>query len=271
MKIKTYIIDAFTDQPFKGNPAGVCLLEAPLDDATMQSVAAEMNLSETAFVLPMAGRNHDYTIRYFTPTVEIPLCGHATLAAAKVILQEVGHPEVMFTTHHGLTLSAQADDAFIRMAFPWYDTVPYTPPPDLLQAIGLTQYTHSGFNHDLKMLIVEVEDLETLKQITPDFPRLTASISVLNNLVITARSTDPAYDFYSRCFCPWIGIPEDPVTGASHTILAKYWMDKLHKTNLTAYQASARGGFMHLAVYDDHRLAIRSKAQIVLAGEMTVS
>lgn len=271
MKIKTFVIDAFTDKPFKGNPAGVCLLETSLEPALMQSIAAEINLAETAFLLPDAQNATQYTIRYFTPTVEIAFCGHATLASAQLLLEKFQLNQVNFTTHHQLKISALKDGAAIQMKFPLYDNVAYTPSTTLLNAFGVSAPLATRFSKELGMLVIEVSDNEELIALQPDLPQALKSPETdIKTVIITAKSQDEHYDFYSRCFGPWVGIDEDPVTGSSHTILAKYWGDKLRKTAMVAYQSSKRGGFMHLQILNEKELQVTGKAVMMLEGIMTV-
>ena len=266
MKIKTFIVDSFTNTPFKGNPAGVCLLEEPMTPNIMQSIATELNLSETAFLLKT--ENNHFTIRYFTPTVEIDFCGHATLAASKIILDTLNHKTVDFTTYKGLQLNATLESEYIKMLFPLYETTAYSPNQQLNDAFGIENTISTRFSKELDMLIIEVKDKQTLLNIDPDYQKAIESSDTIKEVVITAKSEDSEYDFYSRCFCPWIGINEDPVTGASHSVLAKYWGDILHKKEMSAFQVSSRGGFLKLKIISDTALEVRSNARIIFEGEM---
>ncbi|AYN66372.1 PhzF family phenazine biosynthesis protein [Euzebyella marina] len=270
MKIKTFIIDAFTNSKFKGNPAGVCLLATEIDKSIMQSIANELNLSETAFILRKGSSDYNFFIRYFTPTVEIPFCGHATLAASTLVLNHLRQNNVSFSTENGLSLYAETKEDYIAMRFPLYDTVEIRPIPDLLEAFGIRDSLYVAFCKELKMLLVEVDSLNTLKSLAPDFSKAVATTNLLNNVIVTTKSSDEEYDFYSRCFCPWIGINEDPVTGAAHSILAKYWGKKLRKTTMKAFQASERGGYLHLNIIEDRTLEVKSRAQIVLEGQINI-
>lgn len=270
MKIKTFIADAFTNEPFKGNPAGVCLLEKEIDESIMQSIAAEINLSETAFLLQSETEDTKFSIRYFTPTVEIAFCGHATLASAKIVLHRLGKKHVEFTTHHSLKIGAKADADKIKMLFPLYDTVPYNPSEQLYDAFGITNPLCSRFAKELDMLIIEVENKATLLNIYPDFVKAINCPDKVKEVVVTSKSEDGEYDFYSRCFCPWIGINEDPVTGAAHAVLAKYWGGILGKKEMMAWQASKRGGYMKLNIISETELEVLSNAQIVFEGLMEV-
>jgi len=270
MKIKIFIIDAFTNEAFKGNPAGVCLLDNPIEPKLMQAIASEINLSETAFLTDFNTDKSTCSIQYFSPTVEVPFCGHATLAAAKLILHKIGKPKILFKTHHDLEIEASSSCDFISMQFPLYDTIDYLPQPMIYEALGIDEPIAVRFNADLNMLLIEVEEKNTLLNIQPDYQKLLESSTVIKEVVVTVRSEDEKYDFYSRCFCPWLGINEDPVTGAVHAVLAKYWQSILGKTTLQAYQASKRGGFMQLNIVDSQTLEVKSYAKIVFEGEMNV-
>lgn len=264
MKIKTFLVDAFTDVPFKGNPAGICMLDTPISEAQMQNIAMEINAAETAFLTPVS-ENH-YLIRYFTPTVEIPLCGHATLGSAKLLFETFGLSEVAFTTHFDLSLKAFKVAEGVEMHFPLYGTVPFEPSEQLLNSLGIKNPKTVRFCEPIQKLLIEVEDLETLKSLKPDFNAAMQCPDQLKSVSVTCSSLDHDYDFYSRMFGPWVGIDEDPVTGVAHTMLAKYWSDKLGKTELKAYQASKRGGYLNLKITDEQNLQIRSQAVIVLEG-----
>ena len=268
MPIKTYIIDAFTNKPFAGNPAGVCLLETVIEASLMQAIANELHFSETAF-LQEIGENQ-YAIRYFTPTVEIDFCGHATLASAKLVLDKLGEDRVTFLTAKHLKIEAESMDGYIQMEFPLYGTEPYVPDKQLYEAFGITEPLATEFCKELDMLIVEVPDKETVLNLKPNYQKAIESTQKIKELVVTAKSTDREYDFYSRCFCPWIGINEDPVTGAAHCVLAKYWGGLLHKKEMSAYQLSNRGGFLKLKILSENSLEVRSNAQIVFEGIMHV-
>ncbi|MBC7867900.1 MAG: PhzF family phenazine biosynthesis isomerase, partial [Gloeobacteraceae cyanobacterium ES-bin-316] len=248
MTIKTFIVDSFTNEPFKGNPAGVCLLEQEIDVHMMQSIASEINLSETAFLIQNAADDTKFSIRFFTPTVEIAFCGHATLASAKIVLQYLGKNSVEFTTHHSLKIEATSEGENIKMLFPLYDTVPANPSQQFLDAFAINKPVASRFAKELNMLLVEVENKGTLLNINPDFVKANDCAEGVKVFIVTSKSEDNEYDFYSRCFCPWIGINEDPVTGAAHTVLAKYWGDIFGKTEMMAWQSSKRGGFMKLNI-----------------------
>lgn len=270
MKIKVFIVDAFTAQPFRGNPAGVCLLEKELAVTSMQAIANELNHSETAFLVPSLEDNNTFHIRYFTPTVEVPFCGHATLASSTIALQKLGLYTVNFLTHHGLHLSAKINGDEITMRFPLYDTVPYTVSDNFLKALGLVEPVTVRYAKDLDMVLLHIESPDVLQHLQPDFQQLVTAAPEVKELVVTSTSPSEQFDFYSRCFCPWIGINEDPVTGAAHTVLAKYWSILLAKKTLSAYQCSKRGGYLKLVVLSETELEVTSAAHIVLEGEMNL-
>ena len=264
MGIPTYKVDSFTDIPFKGNPAGVCLLPKAGDTAWMLNIAKEMNLSETAFLVK---ESDGFNLRWFTPAVEVDLCGHATLAGAH-ILWETGllspKETARFHTRSGL-LTVTRQGALMEMDFPTKIDEPVEPPAGLLEALGISNPLYVGKNKF--DYIVEVESEEKVRNLKPDFTRLGA-IDVRGTMV-TARSSSPDYDFVSRFFGPAVGVPEDPVTGSAHCCLGPYWSRKLHKTEFRAYQASARGGSLRVRVQGD-RVLLAGQAVTILKGEVMV-
>jgi len=266
--MQTYIVDSFTDKPFSGNPAGVCIVKQSLDDDQMLLVAQELGLSETAFVEKKSAREN-WSIRFFSPVMEIPLCGHATLGAAAVLFEECGVSEIRFRNINDLVLTARDADEGITLEFPVYETRPDSVPLALLNALGLESAVNVVFNEETNILMLEIEDTEVLANLTPDYQALLASHKSINGVLVTAPSTDDSYDFHSRYFWPWSGTNEDPVTGGTHTFLAKYWASRLGKNSLRSFQSSRRSGFMNL-VLDGDKLFITSLAQIVLAGEMRI-
>ncbi|MEM6894625.1 MAG: PhzF family phenazine biosynthesis protein [Bacteroidota bacterium] len=267
--IETYVVDSFTDRPFKGNPAGVCILKDQLSDSEMLSIAKELGLSETAFVSEL-NQNTEYPIRFFSPLMEIPLCGHATLASSKVILEKSGQSSLCFVNIQNLKLPIEVEEGFIKMVFPIYETKPKEAPFELLKAIGIKKVNDSVYNAETKILLLEIESAEVLKNLTPDFDKLKKSHKGINGVLVTALSTKEEFDFESRYFWPWSGTNEDPVTGGTHTFLAKYWGKKLDKTKLNSFQCSERTGFMEVELLDDEHMTIKSKAQIVLKGELKI-
>ncbi|WP_276388312.1 PhzF family phenazine biosynthesis protein [Eudoraea chungangensis] len=269
IEIETYIVDSFTDQPFKGNPAGVCLLNNELSDAEMLLIAKEMGLSETAFIREI-NENNDYPIRFFSPIMEIPLCGHATLASSKVLFEKSGHNSISFVTKQNLRLPILCNKEFIKMRFPIYETIPKEVPFALLKALGIEETNNSVYNAETKILLLEIQSAELLKKLTPDFDKLKKSHKGINGVLVTALSTKVDFDFESRYFWPWSGTNEDPVTGGTHTFLAKYWGKKLNKSKMNSFQCSERTGFMEVELLNKKDMTIKSKAQIVLQGMLRI-
>jgi PhzF family phenazine biosynthesis protein len=255
-------VDAFASGPFTGNPAAVCLLDAPGDPTWMQAVAAEMNLSETAFVHALDGEAGRFGLRWFTPTVEVDLCGHATLASAHVLWETrclATEVAARFETRSGVLTAARAGDD-VALDFPADPVVAAEPEPDLLDAIGLGDAVASTGRVGW---ILEVADARAVRDARPDFTRLAA----FDIAVLTAQADDAAYDFVSRCFGPKFGIDEDPVTGSAHCALGPYWAERLGKNELTGYQASARGGVVRVTV-DGGRTVLSGRAVTVTRGEL---
>ncbi|HEY1250779.1 MAG TPA: PhzF family phenazine biosynthesis protein [Thermoanaerobaculia bacterium] len=241
MSLSITQVDAFTDRPFAGNPAAVCVLPAERDAAWMQLVAREMNLAETAFLVP---RKDGFSLRWFTPTVEVDLCGHATLASAHVLWEEERlqpGETARFHTRSGL-LTAVRRDGRIWLDFPALPETPAPAPEDLERALG-APILHFGVNPIDSL--AEVDSEETLRGLRPDLVALRSLGG--RGLIVTCRGRGDAserYDFASRFFAPGAGIDEDPVTGSAHCCLGPFWGARLGKTELTGYQASARGGFV---------------------------
>lgn len=269
-RIETYIVDSFTNKPFKGNPAGVCVLNQALTNEQMQLIAKELGLSETAFIHQTEEQNK-YAIRYFSPVMEIPLCGHATLAASKVVFEIYPEMETIhFENIQGLDLIIQKHGQAIEMEFPVYDTVPQHAPEELLKALGIKEISNSAFNKETNILLLEIKSSQTLEGLAPDFEQLKRSHNAINGVLVTAISQREGYDFESRYFWPWSGTNEDPATGGTHTFLSKYWSTRLNKKKMNSYQCSERTGFMEVELISDKALMIRSEAQIVLKGELRI-
>ena len=260
MKLPMFIVDAFTDAPFAGNPAAVCLLTEEREDGWLQHVAAEMNLSETAFLQPMAD---GYRLRWFTPAIEVQLCGHATLASAHVLWEtaRLGRDEpARFHTQSGL-LTVQRDEQGMTMDFPARPAAPCREWQSIADVLGV-QATFVGKN-GLDCL-VEVKNEPAVRSIKPDFARLTEY--PVRGIIVTARSDNPAYDFVSRFFAPRAGVPEDPVTGSAHCCLGPHWSQQLKKSDLVGYQASKRGGVVRVGTRGD-RVLLGGQAVTTLRGE----
>jgi PhzF family phenazine biosynthesis protein len=256
-------VDAFTTEPFAGNPAAVCILAEPRPDAWMRDVAREMNLSETAFLHPEDG---GYRLRWFTPAVEVDLCGHATLASAHVLWED-GHlaagEQARFHTRSGLLLADRRGE-WIELDFPAKTAEIAEAPPGLLAALGVQAVSVSRNQFDY---LVEVASEEEVRSAAPDFSALKKVEA--RGVIVTARAAGAGVDFVSRFFAPAVGVDEDPVTGSAHCALGPYWAARLGKTEFTAYQASARGGVIRLKVMGD-RVIIGGQAVTVMRGELLV-
>lgn len=268
MSIPCYVIDAFTAEPFRGNPAAVCWLESPRDARWMQSVATEMNLSETAFVEP---RPDGFSLRWFTPTIEVPLCGHATLASAHMLYTSgrlARSEPVRFRTKSGL-LTARADEDWIALDFPAFASVPATPPSALADAVGVhTIETHRVAREGTDdFWIFELANETEVRAASPRFGAMTACVP--DPVIVTARSASRDFDFVSRFFAPGHGIAEDPVTGAAHCMLGPYWRAKLGRDELVGFQASKRGGVVQVRVRAD-RTELRGQAVTISEGSILV-
>jgi len=262
--VRIYQVDSFAEKPFTGNPAGVCLLEEPVADSWMQGVAMEMNLSETAFSMPRP--DGDFDLRWFTPTIEVELCGHATLATAH-ILWETGvllpDQQVRFHTKSGLLTADRYGDR-IELDFPASPTEPVDPPEGLLDGFDAraTYLGKTRFDY-----LAELPGEAAVRDAAPDFVALKRL--GLRGVIVTARSENPEFDFVSRFFAPGAGINEDPVTGSAHCALAPYWAHKLGKTEMVAFQASKRGGTVHVRLVGD-RIKLAGRAVTILRGEILI-
>ena len=257
-------VDAFTSQAFRGNPAAVCLLDEERDARWMQDVAAEMNLSETAFLLP---RGSDFSLRWFTPATEVALCGHATLASAHALWEEkiLAPADVArFHTKSGLLTAARHGDG-IELDFPATPEARSEPPEGLLESLGVSDPVYVGRNRF--DYLVEVASEAVVRDLNPDHARL-RKIEV-RGVIVTSRAAETNADFVSRFFAPGSGVDEDPVTGSAHCCLTPYWSARLGKEEMTAYQASPRGGYVYVQLAGD-RVKLRGHAVTVLRGELGV-
>jgi PhzF family phenazine biosynthesis protein len=263
MPIPLYQVDSFTTEPFRGNPAGVCLLDSPRDDAWMQAIAAEMNLAETAFLLP---ESDGFRLRWFTPTVEVDLCGHATLASAHILWESgrlKSHQEPKFFTRSGL-LSARLKDGLIVLDFPVSLVEEAEPPTGLDRALGVQPIFIGSTPFDW---LIEVESDVIVRQCKPNMEGLRQL--AMRGAIVTSRSESSKYDFVSRFFAPGAGIPEDPVTGSAHCALGPFWGKRLGKTKLTGYQASVRGGIVKVELNGD-RVLLGGRAVTVFKADLFV-
>ncbi|MEE2775781.1 MAG: PhzF family phenazine biosynthesis protein [Acidobacteriota bacterium] len=253
-------VDAFSAQPFRGTPAAVCVLAVAADTSWMQSVALEMNLSETAFLVPEDG---GYELRWFTPVMEVDLCGHATLASAHVLWEE-GHlssdAEAVFHTRSGL-LRASRRGEWIELDFPALKPTAIDPPPALVEALGATPLFVGEAPH---FFLVELGSVDAVRSLEPDLRALLQFEH--NGPIVTAADTD-GFDFVSRFFAPAAGLDEDPVTGSAHCVLCPYWAERLGKTEMTGFQASSRGGVVRVRLVGE-RVILGGQAVTTLRGEL---
>ena len=254
------VVDAFTHRPFTGNPAVVCVLAQPYSDTWMQRLAQETNLPATVFLWPQEA---DYAIRWFTPSQELPLCGHGTLAAAHTLWTEGYVPaEQALALHYGKgVLAAERNGEWIRLDFPAIHNTPVSPPPELLQGLGVEARYVGESSHSY---LVELASEAAVRALTPDISLL-AQLD-LAKVIVTSRATSEGFDFISRFFAPAHGIAEDAVTGSAHCCLAPYWAEPLGKFTMTGYQASARGGVVQVNV-KNNRVCLGGQAITVLRSE----
>lgn len=262
-RLRYFIVDAFTNRPFAGNPAAVVPLDQWKEDAWLQNVAMEMNLSETAYLVPNA---QGYDLQWFTPKVEVDLCGHATLASAIVLARLdklVDGADVAFSTRSGF-LRAERNGPRFQLDFPLKAEERTEPPPGLLESLNVASPYVGRNKFDY---LVEVESEAVVRSLAPDFKRL-ATLKC-RGVIVTARSSDLQFNFVSRFFAPAAGIDEDPVTGSAHCCLADFWGKRLNKTKMIGYQASARGGIVHVEVRGE-RVMLGGEGVIFAEGELLV-
>ncbi|MGW6792567.1 PhzF family phenazine biosynthesis protein [Streptomyces chartreusis] len=263
------IVDAFSDRPFAGNPAGVLLLDAFPEDDWLQNVAMEVNHAETAFAHPLPeGGEADWALRWFTPVTEVTMCGHATLATAHVLHSTGAHEgPVRFDTLSGVLVATPGADGSITLDFPTAPLTRVEAPEGVAEALGAEPLSALGTGPNIGDLLLELADEKTVLGLTPDLKALGAHSS--RGIIATARAEDPerGYDFVSRCFFPNVGIDEDPVTGSAHTALAPYWSERLGRTGLTGLQASRRSGRVRTEVRGDRTL-LSGRAVTVIEGEL---
>ncbi|ATL26119.1 PhzF family phenazine biosynthesis protein [Streptomyces formicae] len=271
------IVDAFTDRPFAGNPAGVLLLDAFPDDAWLQHVAKEVNHAETAFAhrLPEGG-DADWALRWFTPATEVDMCGHATLATAHVLHTtgaaraagaDTGPGPIRFATRSGILTATAHEDGSLTLDFPTAALVATDAPDGVAEALGAEPLSVYDTGRLIGDLLVEVADEKTVRALTPDHKALVHHSE--RGVIATARTEDPSrgYDFVSRCFFPRVGIDEDPVTGSAHTALAPFWSERLGRTDLTGLQASPRTGLVRTRLRGDRTL-LTGHAVTVIEGDL---
>jgi PhzF family phenazine biosynthesis protein len=262
--MKTYFVDAFTNERFKGNPAAVCIVEGNLDNKTMQDIAAEIGFSETAFIQVMS--KNSYSIRFFTPKMEIPLCGHATLASSKIIFDTTAFDTITFKNINDVELFIEKSGGKIKMQFPVYETEEIEVPQDMLNALGINAIVNKRYSPVNKIILLEIKGTKALAELRPDFHLLLNSYQEINGVLVTAQSDSIDFDFHYRYFWPWAGTNEDPVTGGVQTFLTKYWALKLNKNRLNAFQSSLRTGIMSTELHGD-KVSIYGEAVTVFEGQ----
>ncbi len=261
MRIPIYQVDAFTSEVFSGNPAAVCILDSWLDDKILQSIAAENNLSETAFLV----QNGDgFDLRWFTPRTEVALCGHATLASAFALFtcRDWSEEEIHFRTRRSGQLVVVKRNDLLEMDFPARPAHRITAPPGLKEALGVSPTAVLGSVEDI-MFVLESE--KAVRELQPDFSALERI--ECRGIIVTSKGSES--DFVSRFFAPAVGIPEDPVTGSAHCVLVPYWSSELHKKNLHAFQISKRGGEL-FCIHAGDRVEISGRAVLYLEGVITI-
>ncbi|MHB1318708.1 MAG: PhzF family phenazine biosynthesis protein [Anaerolineae bacterium] len=272
--IPIYQVDAFSDRAFAGNPAAVCVLDRPLPAETMQAIAAEMNLSETAYVQKLdtgaARAPARYALRWFTPLAEVKLCGHATLATAAVLFQETGLAVdyVEFDTLSGVLTARQRPEG-IQLDFPADAVEPYALPPAVASALGVRSPVGAFRSRMLGMVLVHLDSEGAVAALRPDMRVLAAASAGAGGMgyIVTAPGSAPV-DFVSRFFAPGLGVDEDPVTGASHTVLGPYWAERTGRASMRARQISSRGGDLWIELLPRDRVGITGKAVVVLDGRL---
>ena len=272
VELPLYIVDAFSTVRFRGNPASVCVLEREIPESTMQAIAGEMKHSETAFARPLdgwPGVASRFRLRWFTPEVEVPLCGHATLATAVVIMRALGNPagRLHFETKSG-ELSARREGTGIALDFPAEVVEPTEVGPKVCAALGVQEVKGAWCARGESNLLLELGSESEVRGLAPDFPRLCAARGEAPFLgVIVTAAGSGEFDFVSRYFAPWLGVDEDPVTGAAHCALTPYWSRRTGKREMRAYQASRRGGEMKVRL-NGNRVDLVGEAVIVAEGTL---
>ncbi len=264
MGVSICVVDAFTNRPFAGNPAAVCVLNSWLEEDWLQAVASEMNLSETAYLVPQP--DNRWCLRWFTPVKEVSLCGHATLAAAHRLWESELLPpdrEAVFETAGG-TLTCRRNGDWIHMDFPAMESKPTPPEAGLEKALGVSRIVNLEVNS--RDIIAEVASEVEVRAAVPDFRSLSGDFS-RSDFILTARADDSEFDFVSRFFAPADGIDEDPVTGSAHCGLAPYWAKRLNKRDMVGHQVSARGGRVHVSMQGE-RVELGGQAVTVWEGEL---
>ncbi|MFZ5966416.1 MAG: PhzF family phenazine biosynthesis protein [Bacillota bacterium] len=272
--IEIFQVDSFTKEAFRGNPAMVCILDKTIDDELMQKIAFEFSLSETAFLLPkLDNKKNEYEIRWFTPKNEVPLCGHATLAASEVLFtyKKILFDEIIYYSKSGI-LKAKKDIYGISLDFPLDEpkVIISNLYDELVKTMGITNYENIFLGNNTKKLVIHLKNQEEVLKVQPNYEQMKKmNIEGIKGVGITSTYNEK-YHFITRYFNPWAGVNEDPVTGSVHTLLASYWSNILGVKELKAYQASYRGGEMILRIKDNNRLEIIGDARIIFNGELNI-
>ncbi len=272
--IPIYQLDSFSNEAFKGNPAAVCLIIREYDDALLQKIAAEMNLSETAFIYVddfKTIRSVDtFRLRWFTPQVEVNLCGHATLAAAAVLFNEYHliKDVIKFETLSGQLLARKTDEK-IQLNFPLIESSTCEPDEKMLDAIGIQEFEDYAYSEISQDLLIQLKNMESVERLSPDFNAMKSvdSSKTIRGVIVTAKG-DTHYDFVSRFFAPWVGINEDPVTGSAHTQLQPYWSKLLGKNEMKTKQVSSRSGELIVRATKENRVEIEGHVTLVIKGKL---
>ena len=263
--IPVYFIDTFTSEKFKGNPTAVCLISNSISETEMLLIAKEFNLPVTAFVEMAESNGSLYNIQYFTTLTEIPACGHASLAAAKVVSMLKNRESLQLKPKQGSIIEVSIHNDQIVMSYPKYEVEEFSVTKELAKSLSLEEYISIGFSGELETLFIELPDPEILRNLKPDYRQLIKSTDKIKEVVITSLSDDKQYDYLLRSFCPWIGIDEDPVTGSVHSVLSGFWAKKLNKNNLHAYQASERGGELFIKNFAN-KVELGGNAFLIMEG-----
>lgn len=274
--VQIYQVDAFTNECFKGNPAGVCILEKTVEDEYMQLIAKEMNLSETAFVQSFEGRpinqTNIFSLRWFTPKYEVDLCGHATIAASEILFNNIGikNNQIIYETKSGRLTANKTVDG-IALDFPIDEALNINPSNDILEAMGIECYENAIIGKNTRKLVIHLKTESEVLKLTPNFEKMKCLEfdMEVKGVGVTCRGNGN-YDFISRYYNPWAGVNEDPVTGSVHTLLAPYWGKLLNKNEMKAYQASDRGGEIILRILAGDRVQLIGQTIVVLKGELYI-
>ncbi len=267
MKAPFFLLDTFTTEKFRGNPTPVCLLDLFPVDQLLHQIALEFNAPVTAFLRALGDRR--YAIRYFSVTGEIPACGHATLGAATVLFRELKGERLTMITQESVQLEARQQSGRVAISYPRFGWSDMLIPAQTIEALGVRNTIGQLYSRELQTLFIELSDESEVVTAQPDFRLLEKSSTMIKEVVIMSAASGNSYDIVLRSFCPWIGIDEDPVTGSIHAVLGPYWKEKLGKDSIEVYQASARGGFIHVTVLPD-LVEIGGDCQWILEGQISV-